>query len=92
MQFSIGIFFGKSSQNGPILVLIFRGSIPCVFLCVRLLKVVSHYDLSVLSMSVRGFQKKFGKRVGGSGHSGERYPVFNLIFGICLTLLHKAPT
>ena len=25
-----------------------------------LLKVVSHYDLGVLSMSVIGFQKKFG--------------------------------
>ena len=30
-----------------------------------LLKVVGHYDLSVLSMSVMGFQKQFGKWVGG---------------------------
>ena len=32
----------------------------------RLLKVVSHYDLSVLSISVMGFQQnKFGWGVGG---------------------------
>ena len=30
-----------------------------------LIKVVSYYDLSVLSMSVMGFQKKFGYGVGG---------------------------
>ena len=30
-----------------------------------LLKVVSYYDLSVLSMSVMGFQKKVGGWVGG---------------------------
>ena len=35
-----------------------------------LLKVVGYYDLSVLSMSVMGFQKKF---VGGWG---ELYPIF----------------
>ena len=53
-------FIGKSSQ-----VLIFWSSIPCVY-CLyiipgytcTLLKVVS-YDF-VLSMSVMGFQKKFG--------------------------------
>ena len=39
--------------NRPKPVLIFWSSIP-------LLKVVSYYDLSVLSMSVMGFQKKFG--------------------------------
>ena len=44
-----------------------------------LLKVVGYYDLSVLSMSVMGFQKKYGW-VGGWG---ELYPSF---FGICLTL------
>ena len=37
-----------------------------------LLKVVGYYDLSVLSMSVKGFQnKKFGWRVDGWG---ELYP------------------
>ena len=34
----------------------------CIFLYIHctLLKCVSHYDLSVLYMSVMGFQKKFG--------------------------------
>ena len=45
----------KSSQNGPKPVLIFWSSIPCVF-CLS--KGVNYYDLSVLSMSVMGFQKK----------------------------------
>ena len=40
-------------------VLIFWSSIPCVFCLYTLLKVVGYYDLSVLSMSVMGFQKKF---------------------------------
>ena len=35
----------------------------CIIYC-TLLKVVSYYDLSVLSMSVMGFQKKFGWWVG----------------------------
>ena len=30
----------------------------CILFVHMLLKVVSHYDLSVLSMSVMGFQKK----------------------------------
>ena len=59
---------GKSSQNSPIIVLIFVGSMPCVF-CLYvfvLLKVVSHDDLSVLSVHVRdGFQKKHLDRVVG---------------------------
>ena len=41
-------------------MLIFWSSIPCVFCLYTLLKVVGYYDLSVLSMSVMGFQKKFG--------------------------------
>ena len=40
-------FGGKSSQNSPKPVLIF---------IYTLLKVVGYYDLSVLSMSVKGFQ------------------------------------
>ena len=32
----------------------------CILFVYMLLKVVSHYDLTVLSMSVMGFQKKFG--------------------------------
>ena len=43
----------------------------CIY---TLLKGVSYYDLSVLSMSVMGFQKKkFGWGVGGWG---ELYPSF----------------
>ena len=60
VQVSLGIFFGKSSQNAHKPVLIFWSSIPCVFSLYNntLLKVVGYYDLSVLSMSVMGFQKK----------------------------------
>ena len=32
----------------------------CLYIQCTLIKVVSYYDLSVLSMSVMGFQKKFG--------------------------------
>ena len=32
----------------------------CILSVYTLLKVVGYYDLSVLSMSVMGFQKKFG--------------------------------
>ena len=39
----------------------------CILSVNTLLKVVSYYDLSVLSMSVMGFQKKVGWRVGGWG-------------------------
>ena len=38
-----------------------------------LLKVVGYYDLSVLSMSVLGFQNKMYMGVGGWG---ELYPIF----------------
>ena len=52
---------GRLSQNS--LTMIFLGSILCVF-CLyiqgTLLNVVSHYYLSVLSMSVMGSLKKFG--------------------------------
>ena len=65
VQVSLGIFFcGKSSQNSSKPVLIFWNSILSVY---TLIKVVSYYDLSVLSMSVMGFQKKslYGGWVGG---------------------------
>ena len=57
----------------------------CILSVYTLLKVVCYYDLSVLSMSVMGFQKKSldGGWVGGWG---ELYPSFFKIFGICLTL------
>ena len=45
----------------------------CILSVYTLLKVVGYYDLSVLPMSVMGFQKKFGW--GFSGWS-ELYPVF----------------
>ena len=48
------ILFGKSSQNSPKPVLIFWSSILSVH---TLLKVVGYNGLSVLSMSVMGFQK-----------------------------------
>ena len=57
--------FGKSSQNRSKQELIFWSSIQCIFCLYTLLKVVSYYDLSVLSMLVRGFQKQFGWGVGG---------------------------
>ena len=60
--------------------LIFWSSIPCVFCLYTLLKVVSYYDLSVLSMSVMGFQKK--EVWMGVGGWGELYPSLFWIFGI----------
>ena len=53
---------------------------PKILSVYTLLKVVSYYDLSVLSISVMGFQKKVWMRVG---RWGELYPS---IFGILLTL------
>ena len=55
----------------------------CTLSVHTLLKVVGYYDLSVLPMSVMGFQKKFGWEVGGWG---ELYPSFFWIFGNNLTL------
>ena len=53
----------------------------CIYSC-TLLKVVSYYDLTVLSMSVMGFQKKVWMG-GGVGAWGEVYPS---LFWIFLTL------
>ena len=64
---SLGIFFGgNSSQNSSEPVLIFWSGIPyvCCLYNYTLIKVVSYYDLSVLSMSVMGFQKKVWWGVG----------------------------
>ena len=60
VQVSLGSFLvGKSSQNSSKPVLIFWSSIPlCILSLYTLLEVVRHYDLSVLAMSVMGFQKK----------------------------------
>ena len=49
---------GKSVKSSPKLVLIFLSSIQVYHVYSVLLKVVGYYDLSVLSMSVMGFQKK----------------------------------
>ena len=51
--------------------------IPKYLFVYTLLKVVSYYDLSVLSMSVRGFQKSLD---GGGGGWGELYPSSFWIF------------
>ena len=54
-------FLGKSFQNSPKpVLLIFCCSIPymCILFVWKLSKAVSYYDLSVLSISVMGFQKK----------------------------------
>ena len=59
--------------------------IPKYLFVYTLLKVVSYYDLSVLSMSVRGFQKKFGWGWGVGGW-GELYPTSFWIFGNFVTL------
>ena len=53
----------------------------CVCACARvcvytLLKVVSRYDLSVLSMSVMSSEKSLDRRVGGEGEGGDLYPIF----------------
>ena len=50
----------------------------CILFVHTLLKVVSYYDLSVLSMSVMGFQRESFDGVGGWG---ELYPSLFWIFG-----------
>ena len=55
---------GNLSQNSPILAPIFWGGVlgPKCTMCIlsKILKFVNYYCLSVLSMSVMGFQKKIG--------------------------------
>ena len=46
----------------------------CILSVYTPIQVVSYYDLSVLSMSVMGFQKKVW--MGGVGLWGEVYPSF----------------
>ena len=55
----------------------------CIVSVYTLLKVVGYYDLSVRSMSVMGFPKKFGWGWMGGVNSIQ---VFFWIFGIVLTL------
>ena len=42
-------------------------------MCILFVKVVSYYDLSVLSMSVMGFPKKVGMGVSGCGEPIQFY-------------------
>ena len=74
MGLTRNFFFGKSSQNS---LSIFWSSIYHIFCLYILLKVVSYYDLSVLSKSVMVSKKKFGWGVGGWG---ELYPSFFFYF------------
>ena len=46
----------------------------CILSVYTLLKVVGYYDLSVLSLSVMGFQKK--KKSWMVGGWGEFFPIF----------------
>ena len=50
----------------------------CILFVYTLLIFFSYYDLSVLSMSVMGFQKRFGW--GGVDGRGELYPSLFCIF------------
>ena len=54
----------------------------CILYAYTLIKVVGYYDLSVLSMSVMGFQNI----IGWGGGWGDLYPSYFWIFGIVLTL------
>ena len=59
-----GLSRNFSPQNSPKPVLLFWSM--CILSAHTLLKVVDYYDLSVLSMSVMGFQKSLdGGWVGG---------------------------
>ena len=83
VQVSLGfVVVGISSQNCSNPVLIFWSSIPRrPILSVYMLKAVSYYDFSVLSMSVMGFQK-----IGWGSPVGELYPS---LFWIFLTAIRK---
>ena len=59
----------------------------CILSVYTLIKVGGYYDLSVLSMPVMGFQKKFGWGVGGCG---KFHPSFFLEFLVFFQLC-KAP-
>ena len=89
VQVSLGIFFWKSSQNSSKQVLILWSSIPCI--CIlsvyTLLKVVSYYDWSVLSMSVMGFKKKYGWGAGMGGWVGGWDELYQSLFWILLIFL-----
>ena len=78
VQVSPGIFFRKSSQNSSKSVLIICGVVYHMYSVCTFIKVVSYYDLSVLSMSVMCFPKN--QVWMGVGRWGEVYPSFFRIF------------
>ena len=74
------ILIEKVFKNSPILVLVCCGNMPitCVICSnIHYLKRVNLYDLSIISISVIGFQKKC---VQGMGWLVELYPGFLGIF------------
>ena len=52
----------------------------CILFVYTLLKLVYYYDLTVLPMSVMGFQKKFGWRwVGGVNSIQSLFCIFGIV-------------
>ena len=72
----VKFFGGKLSQNSPKPGLIFWSS--TYYVCIYIAKScwLQYYDLSVLSMSVMGFQKNKKVWMGWVGGWGELYPIF----------------
>ena len=78
VKVSLGFFWVENHPKIALNQYRYFGIVYHIILSVyTLLKIVSYYDLSVLSMSVMGFQKKVWMGVGGWG---ELYPSFFLIF------------
>ena len=91
------IIIGKSSQNSPTLVLIWDGVVGLYrvyfFYVFTLLKVVSHYALIILSISVMGFQiNKLWIGSGWVGWSLYMFWVFVLNFANPLISSRRLPT
>ena len=82
VQVSLGILVGEIFQKIALNQYWYSGVYSVCRPTYTLLKVVGYYDVTVLSILVRGFQKKIGWGVGGWG---ELYPIF-WIFWIFLTL------
>ena len=60
VQVSLGIFFVENHPKIALNQCKYFGLVYHVYSVCILLKVLGYYDLSVLSMSAMGFQKKFG--------------------------------
>ena len=65
VQVSLGIFLFENRSKIAITSDILEYYTMCILSVHTLQKVVVYYDLSVLSMSVMGFQKEIGWWVGG---------------------------